>query len=67
MPTLQEINEIHHFIKNEVKKFKNYKVIYGGSVKSNNSADIMNLTHVDGVLVGGSSLDPKEFIKILNS
>jgi len=67
MPTLKEINEIHHFIKNEVKKFKNYKVIYGGSVKSNNSADIMNLTHVDGVLVGGSSLDPKEFIKILNS
>jgi len=67
MPTLQEINEIHNFIKNEIKKFKNYKVIYGGSVKSNNSSDIMSLTQVDGVLVGGSSLNPNEFIKILNS
>ena len=67
MPTLQEIDEIHKFIKNDIKKFKNYKVLYGGSVKSNNSSDIMNLTHVDGVLVGGSSLEPTEFIKILNS
>ena len=66
MPTLDEINEIHYFIKNEVKKFKNYKVLYGGSVKSSNSSDIMNLKHVDGVLVGGSSLEPNEFIKILN-
>jgi triosephosphate isomerase len=66
MPTMEEINEIHKFIKNEIKNFKNYKVLYGGSVKSNNSSDIMNLTHVDGVLVGGSSLDPNEFIKILN-
>ena len=65
-PSLKEINEIHDFIKNEVKKFKGFRVLYGGSVKSNNSSDIMNLTHVDGVLIGGSSLDPNEFIKILN-
>ena len=67
MPTLQEINEIHKFIKNEIKKFKNYKVLYGGSVKSSNSKDIMDLNYVDGVLVGGSSLKPAEFINILNS
>ena len=67
LPTLQEIDEIHNFIKNGIKNFKNFKVLYGGSVKSNNSSDIMNLTHVDGVLVGGSSLEPLEFIKILNS
>jgi len=66
MPTMKEIDEIHKFIKNEIKNFKNYKVLYGGSVKSSNSSDIMNLTHVDGVLVGGSSLDPNEFLKILN-
>ena len=67
MPTLQEINQIHNFIKNEIKNLKIYKVLYGGSVKSANSSDILNLTHVDGVLVGGSSLEPLEFIKILNS
>jgi triosephosphate isomerase len=67
MPTLQEIDEIHNFIKNGIKNFKNFKVLYGGSVKSNNSSDILNLPHVDGVLVGGSSLEPMEFIKILNS
>ena len=66
-PTLKEIEVIHSFIKNDIKNFTNYKILYGGSVKSNNAKDIMNLENVDGVLVGGASLDPLEFIKILNS
>ena len=66
-PTSSEINEIHAFIKKEILDFKNYKILYGGSVKSKNSIDIMNLPNVDGVLVGGASLDPVEFSKILNS
>ncbi|MDP9844699.1 triose-phosphate isomerase [Streptosporangium lutulentum] len=40
------------------------RILYGGSVKSDNIAGIMAQTDVDGVLVGGASLDPGEFVKI---
>lgn len=40
------------------------RVLYGGSVKSSNIAAIMAEKDVDGVLVGGASLDPEEFAKI---
>ena len=66
-PSFKEIEGIHSFIKNEIKNFTNYKILYGGSVNSENAKDIMDLENVDGVLVGGSSLDSSEFIKILNS
>lgn len=41
------------------------RVLYGGSVKSGNVAQIMAQPDVDGVLVGGASLDPEEFAKIV--
>ena len=40
------------------------RILYGGSVKSVNIVDIMHETDVDGVLVGGASLDPEEFARI---
>ncbi|MBO0900261.1 triose-phosphate isomerase [Cellulomonas sp. zg-ZUI222] len=40
------------------------RVLYGGSVKSSNVAEIMAKPDVDGALVGGASLDPEEFAKI---
>ncbi|MBP2703475.1 triose-phosphate isomerase [Microbispora sp. RL4-1S] len=40
------------------------RILYGGSVKSDNIAGIMAETDVDGALVGGASLDPGEFVKI---
>ncbi|WP_418277980.1 triose-phosphate isomerase [Isoptericola jiangsuensis] len=40
------------------------RVLYGGSVKSGNVAQIMAQPDVDGALVGGASLDPQEFAKI---
>ena len=39
---------------------------YGGSVKPENAADIMNMEEIDGALVGGASLDPSKFIEIIN-
>ena len=39
-------------------------LLYGGSVKPDNAADIMALAHVDGVLVGGASLDADGFWSI---
>jgi triosephosphate isomerase len=41
------------------------RIQYGGSVKSSNIADIMAQPDVDGALVGGASLDPDEFAKIV--
>jgi triosephosphate isomerase len=40
------------------------RILYGGSVKSANILEIMKQDDVDGVLVGGASLDPEEFARI---
>ena len=40
------------------------RILYGGSVKSSNIVEIMNQADVDGVLVGGASLDAEEFARI---
>lgn len=39
---------------------------YGGSVKPANATEIMNMEEIDGALVGGASLDPLNFIEIIN-
>lgn len=41
------------------------RILYGGSVKSSNIAEIMAKADVDGALIGGASLDPEEFAKIV--
>jgi triosephosphate isomerase len=41
------------------------RVQYGGSVKSTNAADLMAQPDIDGALVGGASLDPEEFARIV--
>jgi triosephosphate isomerase len=40
------------------------RILYGGSVKSGNVADIMAQPDVDGALVGGASIDAEEFVRI---
>ena len=41
------------------------RVQYGGSVKADNAAEILSQPDIDGALVGGASLDPKEFARIV--
>jgi triosephosphate isomerase len=41
------------------------RVLYGGSVKAANSAEIVAQPDIDGALVGGASLDPEEFTAIV--
>jgi len=43
------------------------RIIYGGSVKGNNSDDLAKQADIDGFLVGGASLIGAEFITIINS
>jgi len=42
-------------------------VLYGGSVKPSNAADLLSRDEIDGVLVGGASLDPDSFLEIARS
>ena len=57
---------MHTHIKNITHKIvnKNINVLYGGSVSLKNIDDILNITNVDGVLVGGASLKAKDFLAI---
>ncbi len=43
------------------------RVLYGGSVKSDNSSDYIKKSGANGLLVGGASLDAEEFVKIVKS
>ena len=65
-PTLDEINQVHELIKNFDTKFRNFRVLYGGSVKSSNSNEITELSQVDGCLIGGASLKVDEFNTIIS-
>ncbi len=61
------------FIKNVLAKIYNRKIaddiriLYGGSVNSQNAAGYIKKAKMHGLLVGGASLDPKEFVKIIKS
>jgi len=59
--TKESVDFIRGFVKPETR------ILYGGSVKSSNSADYMEKAGANGLLVGGASLDPEEFIKIIQS
>lgn len=63
-----EIETAVAVIKEEAKKILGYipEVLYGGSVNSSNSQEILKLDNVDGLLVGGASKNPEEFSKICN-
>ena len=41
------------------------RILYGGSVKPGNAADLIAEADIDGFLVGGASLDPEEFLDII--
>jgi len=42
-------------------------ILYGGSVKPANAADLMNLPDVDGGLIGGASIDANQFLSIIRA
>jgi triosephosphate isomerase len=43
------------------------RILYGGSVKPDNAAELMTQPDIDGALVGGASLDPEEFAAIVEA
>jgi len=43
------------------------RILYGGSVKPGNAAELLALPDVDGALVGGAALDPEDFAAIVEA
>ncbi len=69
--TADQAQEIHLFLRAMLgKKFgnklaKSLRILYGGSVKSDNITDLMRMPDIDGALIGGASLEPETFSKIV--
>lgn len=62
-PSPADIAEVHRAIRARVGP--EVRILYGGSVKGDNAADILAAGDVDGVLVGGASLSARDFIPII--
>jgi triosephosphate isomerase len=71
--TAQQAQEIHAFIRSVLaKKYGatvavEISILYGGSVKGSNAAELFGSPDVDGGLVGGASLMAQDFIEIIKS
>ncbi len=61
----QDVKDMHAFIRAELAKKldrpETVAILYGGSVKASNAKEILSTPNVDGVLVGGASLQADEF------
>jgi len=71
--TPQQANEVHLFIRELLSSefgkecAEKINILYGGSVKPENSRELLKMPEIDGALVGGASLDPEAFEKIVRS
>lgn len=68
-----QAQEMHQFIRQTIaKKYdsstaEHTRILYGGSVKPDNARDLFSQSDIDGALVGGASLNPIDFIKIIRA
>ncbi|WP_324254902.1 triose-phosphate isomerase [Fluctibacter halophilus] len=65
----EQAQDVHRFIREHLAKnnpavAQGLRILYGGSVKSSNAAELFGQPDVDGGLIGGASLDPEEFLRI---
>jgi len=68
-PSVGDIAQVHGFIREQLERryggaARDMRILYGGSVKPGNAAEIMAVANVDGALVGGASLKSEEFLAI---
>ena len=68
-----QIAEAHRYIRKELERLfslqsaERARIIYGGSVTSDNISEVLIIKEVDGVGVGGASLDLSNFLRIINA
>ncbi len=69
-PTPADVADVHGFIRKELgmlmggEQAASVRILYGGSVKPSNAAELMAVANVDGALVGGASLLANDFLAI---
>lgn len=68
-PTAKDVEQIHAFIRELlIERFNGegarMRILYGGSVKPSNAAELMAVANVNGALVGGASLKATDFLAI---
>ncbi len=72
LPTVKEIEECAQIIKDKIicefseKSCKTVKILYGGSITTQNAKQYAEIKDINGLLVGGASLDATNFAKICN-
>jgi len=71
--TTDQAQEVHEFIRGRMDTAygssvaETVRILYGGSVKPENTGDLMAMADIDGALVGGASLDVNSFSAIVSS
>ena len=65
-PSLADVQEVHGHLRARLTRLYGdravaMRILYGGSVKPANAAELLNLPDVDGGLIGGASLNAEEF------
>ena len=70
IPTAAEIGEMHAAVRARLEQRygaagSSVRILYGGSVKASNAAEIFSIADVDGALVGGASLKADDFLPIV--
>lgn len=68
-PTVGDVEQVHRFIRDSLTaRFSGegalIRILYGGSVKPSNAAELMAIANVNGALVGGASLKASDFLAI---
>jgi triosephosphate isomerase len=68
-PSVADVAEVHGFIRRHLSGIvasgaEKVRILYGGSVKPSNAAELMGVADVDGALVGGASLKAADFMAI---
>ena len=68
--TLEQIAETHKFVRETLDTMypdTKIAILYGGSANEKNATEILSIENVDGVLVGGASLDADKFAQVINA
>ena len=68
IPSKEELESTITYIKELVYNMykTNVKVIYGGSINENNIISLNSIKNIDGFLIGSASINPNQFIEIIN-
>lgn len=64
--TSDQVKEVHAHVFEKMKTlgFKDFHILYGGSVKADNAKELIQIPHVDGFLIGGAALEVDSFLAI---